>query len=124
MPYKDKNKIIQWQKNNPQSIYISKKKYKDKNIDKFKSWRAKYRRKIRNIKLSIDGQHTNGEWELLKKQYGNKCPCCKKFEPEIKLTEDHIVPVTKGGSDWIENIQPLCISCNSRKHTKTIFYEF
>jgi len=79
------------------------------------------RREVRRKKA--EGSHTFGEWELLKKQYGYKCPACKKLEPEIKLTEDHIVPLIKGGSDYIENIQPLCRSCNCKKHTKIIKYE-
>ena len=64
--------------------------------------------------------HTFGEWELLKKQYNYTCPSCKQTEPKIMLTEDHIIPLSKGGSDVIENIQPLCRSCNSKKSAKTI----
>ena len=77
-------------------------------------------------KLKAEGSHTFGEWELLKKQYGYICSCCGRKEPfnqRIKyLTEDHIIPLSKGGSDYIENIQPLCMHCNSKKHTKIIKY--
>jgi hypothetical protein len=68
------------------------------------------------------GKHTLVEWETLKAQYNWTCPCCREKEPDIVLTEDHIIPLIKGGSDNIENIQPLCRSCNSKKHDKTIKY--
>lgn len=66
------------------------------------------------------GSHTYGEWETLKAQYNYTCPMCLKKEPDVRLTQDHIIPVSKGGSNNIENIQPLCRSCNSSKGAKLI----
>ena len=107
-------------------------------LGKNKEYRREYEQKWRNNnrskwnyynsvrktkKLNADGSHTFAEWELLKAQYNWTCPSCKKREPEIKLTEDHIIPFCKGGSNNIENIQPLCRSCNSKKNVKTIKYD-
>lgn len=68
------------------------------------------------------GFHTTDEWKCLKDVYNNTCPCCLKKEPDIKLTRDHIIPISKGGSDYIHNIQPLCHSCNSKKNNKSTEY--
>lgn len=78
------------------------------------------RRKVRLLKNG--GFHSKGEWENLKAQYNWTCPSCKESEPKISLTKDHIISVLKGGSNNIENIQPLCRPCNSRKRSKCIKY--
>jgi len=56
------------------------------------------------------------EWQDMKKKYKNTCPCCKKAEPEINLTIDHIQPISKEGGHYKENIQPLCLKCNIKKN--------
>lgn len=96
-------------------------------------WRKKnaistYDRKLylnnrrRARKNNAEGSHTQDEWEELKKQYNYMCLCCKRKEPEIKLTEDHVIPLSLSGSDFIDNIQPLCKSCNSIKNKKELRY--
>lgn len=87
-----------------------------------RDWCKNKRNRLKRAISKELGGHTFGDWDLLKKQYDYRCLCCGKHEPEIKLTEDHIVPLSKGGSDLIENIQPLCLKCNTKKQTKIIKY--
>lgn len=77
-------------------------------------------RKINMIAAIKKGSHTLIQWNELKKQYGFQCAKCKKQEPNIKLTKDHIKPVSRGGDNGIKNIQPLCQKCNVKKFTRTI----
>ena len=68
------------------------------------------------------GSFTSREWETLKVQYGFRCPSCGKKEPDIKLTVDHIIPLSRGGVNEIVNIQPLCGKCNCEKGTKSLSF--
>jgi 5-methylcytosine-specific restriction endonuclease McrA len=36
----------------------------------------------------------------------------------LLATQDHIIPVSRGGGLTFENIQALCKSCNSSKNAK------
>src|SRR3990167_5297241 len=92
-------------------------------VTKLPHYKSFYQKRRVIRKMQNGGSHNINEWETLKAQYNWTCPCCHKSEPEIKLSEDHIIPLSKGGSDNIQNIQPLCLTCNIKKSTKVIKYE-
>ena len=95
--------LKQWWKNNPEK-------------------RITYENNRRARKNGNGGTHTAQEWAELKERHDFTCPCCKRKEPDIKLTRDHIIPIVKGGTNFIDNVQPLCGSCNSSKNDKIIDY--
>lgn len=75
----------------------------------------------RTRKIDADGSHTAEEWNNLKTYFGHRCAYC--LEPESnkrRLARDHIVPLSAGGSDYIENIAPCCKSCNSVKNARSL----
>ena len=53
--------------------------------------------------------------EFYRKLYGSECVVCNSGE---NITADHIVPLSRGGIEAEENLQPLCGSCNSSKGNK------
>lgn len=66
---------------------------------------------------SRSGPHfTVEEWELIVTKLKGLCGYCGK---KRKLTVDHKMPLSKGGSNTIDNIMPACISCNTSKRNKT-----
>lgn len=98
------------------------KNWRHKNIKKILIWN---RRRLLE-KKGVVGSHDNKEWQDLKIYHNFRCAKCGVKESELrriwkgtsfnKLTKDHIVPISRGGTDYIWNIQPLCISCNAKKH--------
>ena len=71
-------------------------------------------------KLEVGGVITEIEWLDLCAHYNNQCLSCGSTTK--KLTLDHVVPLSLGWSNTIDNAQPLCLSCNSRKNAKIIDY--
>lgn len=59
----------------------------------------------------------DGFFQELVDEVGGVCPRCNREAP---LVRDHVVPMHMGGEDAVENIQPLCRSCNSAKGKETI----
>jgi 5-methylcytosine-specific restriction endonuclease McrA len=57
-------------------------------------------------------------WDVLKR--GNyMCARCGARPPDVSLEIDHIVPLARGGTDAISNLQVLCNRCNQGKKART-----
>jgi len=61
--------------------------------------------------------HTEQEWETLLASYNGMCAYCGTKPSEHR---DHVLPISRGGSDAITNILPACKMCNLRKGARTL----
>lgn len=71
-------------------------------------------------KLGATGTHTKEQFRALCEASGWACSYCSRPLTRKTATEDHIVPLIKGGGNDIANIAPSCRSCNSSKGSKTL----
>ena len=56
---------------------------------------------------------------LVVKQEGKCAICGKKFDSMKDITFDHIIPMSKGGDDYLENYQLAHFACNQLKNDMT-----
>jgi 5-methylcytosine-specific restriction endonuclease McrA len=80
---------------------------------------ASYSQNYKATKRKNGGSYTPDEWNAMIEKYGGHCLACGKI---TKLAADHVKPVSLGGLNIIDNIQPLCKSCNSKKKQDEIDY--
>jgi len=82
------------------------------------------KRKLRNEKsrihkhknMDIDSSFTLDQWVETLEYFDNSCAYCGKT---VELTQDHFIPVSKGGKYIKGNVIPACLFCNVDKGTKT-----
>lgn len=93
-----------------------------------KEWKETHRTKVladavlatRNRRARLrraEGRHTHDDIRRLYQSQRAQCVLC-----DISLRQgyevDHIVPVSRGGSNWPSNLQLLCRTCNRKKADK------
>ena len=78
-------------------------------------------RRIRAQRLAAAralGTHTDAEWRALVDRFGGRCVRCGCMPHAVE--KDHIKPLYQGGSDAIDNLQPVCARCNCAKGPEAI----
>lgn len=108
-------------------------KHRQRYREMYKEWARNNpeRRKLinerrRSRELSQVNTLTIEEWETIKAYFNHSCAYCGISEEEHvkkcgeRLHQEHIKPLSQGGTFTKENIIPACRSCNSSKYVKDI----
>ncbi len=105
---------------NREEVTARRKEWVENNLEKVKQFKANNSRKRRAARHESRDNFTAIEFKELCERYGSRCLSCGAVD--VALEADHVVPLTRGGSDDIDNIQPLCGTCNRSKFVKIVDY--
>ena len=111
----NKRSAIHYEKNR-EDVLIRTKKWR-RNHREISRIISKNQHAKRNSSLKNAGKFTHEEWISKLSSFNNRCACCSSLN---NITVDHIIPITKNGKNTIDNIQPLCMNCNTIKHSRII----
>jgi len=114
---REKERKRKWEKNHPDKIREYGQKWTKNNPDKIREKNLKRRTKG-TIKRGIISKLIN---ENIFKYGIITCEKCKK-ECENNFHVDHIVPISRGGTNDYSNLQILCQYCNLSKRTNITDY--
>jgi hypothetical protein len=97
--------------NNKQAMYQRKQEWYKKHPE-VKLAESRLRRAR---KANVDRPLTKEQWNDVLTAYGYKCVYCGSNKC---ITQDHVVPLSRGGTHSVDNVVPACHRCNSGKKDK------
>lgn len=104
-----------WKLKNPEKTRQTIKNWIRKNPDKKRAHDARYRANKNNCAVN---DFTAAQWRRLKEMYGGRCAYCTRSS--ARLEQDHVIPLSRGGNNTMNNMLPACKSCNSRKKDRLL----
>ena len=124
--------IAAWRKAHPEALrkYVAKYKaaHPEKVAARVAKWHSDNRDRVNQIELNRKlrmrgngGSHTLAQWRECLAASNYRCAYCRVPLTMKTATRDHVLPISKGGSNDISNITPSCQSCNSRKSNKVTY---
>lgn len=117
-----------WFRDNRDAQLKKKKEWRERNPGHSDEYRkknpelyAEASRRRRARKLGADGYHSKDDIDKILSGQGGLCaaPWCRS-DISNGYEIDHIMPLSRGGSDWPSNLQCLCRGCNRSKSSKTM----
>src|SRR5205085_1734828 len=111
----------EWVKRNPEKQHAMSRRWRKEHPVRHKQQliRAGMRRRERKRSVeTCDPQSLSILQQLIAASVKLRCGVCSKNMSKRDRTIDHIVPLVRGGTGHIGNLQVVHKRCNSRKHAK------
>lgn len=89
-------------------------KWRNANPEKRRAISSRHKAAKRNA----DGRFTDADIHAMLNEQEGRCVYCRRDISDC-YTVDHVIPLSRGGSNWPQNLQLLCASCNSSKKDRT-----
>ncbi len=127
-PQKNKDANTAWRKANPEKRRESNKASRERHKEQRRldsiEWARNNPEANKAIKQAYVGRRREAEGSFTSGQFQKviafqKGLCFYCGEPGGLITE-HVVPLSREGTNWIANIVASCVSCNGKKGTKTL----
>ena len=105
----------QWYRDNTARRLAADKAWRKANPDKAIAIVERYRARL----AAAPGSFSVEDVERLLEEQGYRCNGCGR-DLLRRFCADHIIPLSRGGTNWPDNIQILCHPCNTSKGDKTM----
>lgn len=113
----------QWRKEHPEAWALMRAKSRIKHIDAIKAkrliWVQNNRETIRNANRNRRALKAGAAGKVSTQQlldrinfFGGLCAYCGAVYEHV----DHVIPLSRGGTNWPANLRPACKTCNLKKH--------
>jgi 5-methylcytosine-specific restriction endonuclease McrA len=113
---------------NPEKVRERRRKHREANKDRLyaerRAWAQAHPEKRRvgernreTRERGAEGSHTYAEIMALGERQGWRCAYCPA-DISAGWHEDHVMPIARGGTNWISNIALACQPCNQSKHAR------
>jgi 5-methylcytosine-specific restriction endonuclease McrA len=76
------------------------------------------RARRRAREMGSPDQHTKADLADILRLQAHRCAYCRANLREVRKQVDHIVPLSRGGSNGRANLQYLCEPCNQKKNAQ------
>lgn len=119
-----------WRAANPDKVIEEGRRHRLANPEKvkagYKKWqstangravKARLQRERRARLRNAEGKHNAKDLANILKAQRNRCAYCRN-DISLEYEADHIIPLSKGGSNARRNIQLLCPTCNRQKQAQ------